>query len=231
MQLLLWGGWCALLLAGLGRARAQPTRYVGRKLSDVAGPFRTVVERFEACPARHGQGAAPGWQQQLAEEAVVVNVTRVSRQWGPRAPPQRLCGNLTLSLPLDDSSSTLLTIDKWSNNEWKRNAFIMRLPALCSALRGLGLLGTSCPAREGVYSFRDLAADWQFVSMPQFYYGTWRAEAVFSQADGARQGCVRFLFKTFPAYPENWPPNEDDAPEDQEDEEEDEAVRLVEIVM
>lgn len=44
---------------------------------------------------------------------------------------------------------TLLTIDKWSNNQWKRNAFIMRLPALCSALRGLGLLGdAACPAEK-----------------------------------------------------------------------------------
>lgn len=55
-----------------------------------------------------------------------------------------------------------------------------------------------------MYPFRDLAADWQFPSMPQFYYGTWRAEAVFSQ-DSVRQGCVRWLFQTSPAWPEAWP--------------------------
>lgn len=126
--LLLWG---SSLLLRADRAAPHPTGYVGRRLSSVAvrphnkapdrgshprrhhhrvhtmpsssrlpqGPFRTVVERFERCPS------SEGGEVDEDGEAVVVNVTRLSRQWGPRPQAQRITGNVTLRLPLDDATA------------------------------------------------------------------------------------------------------------------------------
>ncbi|KAK3921736.1 Urease subunit beta [Frankliniella fusca] len=98
---------------------------------------------------------------------------------------QLLSGNMTLTVPITDSLAGNASLDRWSNNQWKENAFVGVFPnGACRHTRG-NIPGVFevffkpgntdvCRIEAGVYQVEREPVDWTFPNVPIMPYGFYR---------------------------------------------------------
>ncbi|XP_034234280.1 uncharacterized protein LOC117641234 [Thrips palmi] len=139
-----------------------------------AGPYVTIVERVLSCDDEAASG-----KLKLYLRASHFNRYNPSER-------QNVSGNVTVFEPFDDAVWMDIRIDVRANNEWKKNAYVLKFPNQgCSRFRaflpsffkvmykGVSLVG-ACSVPVGVYVF-DEPVDWSFPNVPVFPYGHYLA--------------------------------------------------------
>ncbi|KAK3922891.1 Serine carboxypeptidase-like 2 [Frankliniella fusca] len=150
-----------------------------RYIKSAVGPYIVVLKNVYNCEA----------YEQLAWSIKA----RISH-FKPAHPfePTRITGNVTGTVPLDDSLVSSFILDRRSNNQWKENALVINFPkgTGCSSIFVNGpyiasLLGdlyspSPCKVQPGFHTFADMPVKIQHPNVPVFAYGEYRLHFLLS---------------------------------------------------
>ncbi|XP_034236947.1 uncharacterized protein LOC117642645 [Thrips palmi] len=145
----------------------------GDQYTSFAGPFLAYVHRLYPC-------------QTNGSTTLHIRASH----FNPAKPwmKQTLTGNTSMTFTITDVYWGRARMDVRSNNQWKENAFVFKLPGgACSILRGNipslfrilynGVAAdpkSPCRIPKGTYEFEDEPVDWVFPNAPIMPYGFYR---------------------------------------------------------
>lgn len=163
------------------------------------GPYVAYVEKMTSCENGSTDGS---WSMNS-------HVSHFNR-YKPYE-KQILSGNFTLNSSLDDTVWVNLRMDIRANNQWKPNAFVLKIQNACSTFRSnfRGVFNVvfkgvpqdnPCSVPTGIYTFND-PVDWNFSSVPVFPYGFYLVTCNVGKKDSkisnlCLQGEMRFIPKS-----------------------------------
>ncbi|XP_026279285.1 uncharacterized protein LOC113207109 isoform X2 [Frankliniella occidentalis] len=149
-----------------------------KRINSFAGPFTVYGTKFGVCDSPPDKP----WPSQVYLRPTHFNPAKPNDG-------QILTGNVTMPEGLNDTRPGHARVDIWSNNQWKKNAFIFNFPGACTALRnnipnffaalfdlpsGPSSWNTPCNVKPGTYIVDHKRVFWTYPNVPVFVYGTYR---------------------------------------------------------
>ncbi|XP_026283710.1 uncharacterized protein LOC113210098 isoform X1 [Frankliniella occidentalis] len=151
-------------------------------INSVIGPYIAYGERFYMCEPNN--------------RLLPCRWNIRASHFNPYKPKelQRLTGNVTSTVTVNDDCWAKVVVDVRSNNQWKENAFVFNfndgacrvlkenIPAFYKqVLKGKDEGGCTIP--PGVYEVNNTPVDWSFPKVPLLPYGSWRFRLTFGKAE------------------------------------------------
>ncbi|XP_026274858.1 uncharacterized protein LOC113204072 [Frankliniella occidentalis] len=172
-------------------------------INNLAGPFRLVIDHFEACPVSTGD-AGPLYKDIYWRAYHGRKNTDLPYYWI----------NVTTLFTFDDSYNLDMNWASWSSRGgWKENAYVMRPGPFCKVVSSHDpdfwrrlMIATfddpnrDCPFAPGYYEIKNISSEFSsFKKVPVFFYGTWRISTrLVKESTQNAVACLLIFVKTVP---------------------------------